>query len=136
MNKIYEDAQDLHIKSLFAYGKKSDHKLYEEPAYTTQLSTDVATDLFKKGLLLIVDGDKTLVPIALNGNKVYTIDKTGEPYEEFSATKTYAVGDVVLKSGTAYVCKTAISTAGAWDASKWDEIKTVDFVAWSTKTLA
>ena len=44
----------------------------------------------------------------------------------FSATKTYAVGDyVTYTSGEAektYVCKTAVSTAGEWNASNWEEI--------------
>ena len=39
--------------------------------------------------------------------------------EAFSTTKTYAVGDMVSYSGRNYVCKTAIETAGAWDASDW-----------------
>lgn len=41
---------------------------------------------------------------------------------EFSATSTYAVGDVVEYQSKIYQCKTAISTASAWDASKWDKI--------------
>lgn len=48
----------------------------------------------------------------------------------FSATAKYAVGDVVLYgTGTSlkyYVCKTAITTPGAWDASKWTEIGDVN----------
>jgi len=46
--------------------------------------------------------------------------------DEFSASSTYAVGDyVVYGSGSTaktYRCKTAIATAAAWDASKWDEV--------------
>ena len=37
----------------------------------------------------------------------------------FSTTATYEVGDEVSYNGANYKCKTAISTAGAWDASKW-----------------
>lgn len=40
----------------------------------------------------------------------------------FDQTKTYAVGDYVTKETKVYVCITAITTAGAWDASKWNEI--------------
>ena len=39
--------------------------------------------------------------------------------EAFSTTKTYAVGDRVSYNGSNYTCKTAIETAGAWDATKW-----------------
>lgn len=57
---------------------------------------------------------------------------------DFSATETYAVGDKVMyASGTEakkkYQCKTAITTAGAWDATKWDELKSnyAPGVAWN-----
>lgn len=50
--------------------------------------------------------------------------------DAFSATSTYAVGDIVEHTtgeGTsavtkAYVCSTAVSTASDWDASNWTEI--------------
>ena len=50
--------------------------------------------------------------------------------DTFSASSTYKVGDVVeYTTGEGaqavtkvYVCKTAISTAAAWDATKWDEV--------------
>lgn len=44
----------------------------------------------------------------------------------FSAESTYNVGDYVTYTENTttktYKCKTAISTAAAWDASKWDEV--------------
>ena len=45
---------------------------------------------------------------------------------EFDAASTYKVGDIVeyttnTKAET-FVCKTAISTAAAWDVTKWDKI--------------
>lgn len=42
-------------------------------------------------------------------------------YEPFSASATYAVGDLAEKDGTVYRCTTAITTPGAWDATKWSE---------------
>lgn len=50
--------------------------------------------------------------------------------DTFSATSTYKVGDVVeYTTGDGaqavtkvYVCKTAIATAAAWDATKWTEV--------------
>lgn len=46
--------------------------------------------------------------------------------EEFSTSKTYSVGDMVKKTESSttkyYVCKTAITTAGQWDVSKWTEL--------------
>ena len=41
---------------------------------------------------------------------------------KFSTSSTYAVGDYVQYEGEFYKCKTAISTAGAWDSTKWDKI--------------
>jgi hypothetical protein len=41
--------------------------------------------------------------------------------DTFSTTKTYAVGDYVIHDLKLYKCKTAITTAGAWNSSKWTE---------------
>lgn len=45
----------------------------------------------------------------------------GLDVETFSTTKTYAVGDYVVHDLKLYRCKTAITSAGAWNSSKWDE---------------
>lgn len=39
--------------------------------------------------------------------------------DAFSTSSTYAVGDIVIYNNTLYICTTAVSTAGAWDSSKW-----------------
>ena len=42
----------------------------------------------------------------------------------FSSNSTYSVGQyVIYTDNKVYCCKTAISSAGAWDSSKWDEVK-------------
>lgn len=38
---------------------------------------------------------------------------------EFSASSTYNVGDYVMHEGKLYRCTTEITTAAAWDSSKW-----------------
>ena len=43
----------------------------------------------------------------------------------FSASATYALGDHVIYGDNLYRAKVAISTAGAWDSTKWDLV-TVD----------
>lgn len=53
----------------------------------------------------------------------------------FSATATYAKGDMVTYDGKKYVAKSAV-TAGAWDSTKWDEYAS-DYamgVAWNGLT--
>ena len=42
---------------------------------------------------------------------------------EFRTGRSYAVGDFCLHGGVLYKCKTAISYANSWDASKWSSIK-------------
>ena len=42
---------------------------------------------------------------------------------EYSTSGTYAVGDYVMKDGSLYCCKTAISTAEAWTAAHWNLVK-------------
>lgn len=91
----------------------------------------------------------TTTPVAVTGHKVtanVTIDSTkmteaqkakladledilyGVDAEEFSASKTYKVGDYctyTASSETAaktYKCTTAVETPGAWDADNWTEI--------------
>ena len=51
-------------------------------------------------------------------------DVDGIPFgaAAFDASKTYAVGAIVKKDGKGYTCKTAITSAADWDASKWEEL--------------
>jgi hypothetical protein len=42
--------------------------------------------------------------------------------DDFSASKKYAIGDYTVYNKKLYRCITAITTAGAWDSSKWIEI--------------
>lgn len=46
--------------------------------------------------------------------------------DEYSTSATYAVGDYVLYNGKLYVCASAVTTAGAWNANNWTEISIAD----------
>ena len=46
--------------------------------------------------------------------------------EAFSVQSTYDVGDYVTYNDSLYKCHTAIATAGAWDSTKWTEVKVTD----------
>lgn len=77
--------------------------------------------------------DGTLIPagsmvkLALATHVITLVNaKTIADVTAYSASKaSYAVGDIVKESNKIYKCKTAISAAEAFTASKWDEI-TVD----------
>lgn len=73
-----------------------------------------------------VAGHKPTATVVLNGRKVGAtkmaeIEAHLYGVDEFSATKTYAVGDYVIEDGTVYVCSTAVTTPAAFNESDWTE---------------
>ena len=49
--------------------------------------------------------------------------------ESFSASSTYAIGEVVIgPDGKLYQCTTAVETAGEWDQADWDETSLGDIL--------
>ena len=48
--------------------------------------------------------------------------------DDFSTASTYAVGDYVIYNDSLYKCTTAVTTAGAWDSTKWTETLVMDEV--------
>lgn len=74
MDKIFEKANDQHVRNYVIYGKSDDHKLYYESAYKTQITDTDLEAIFKKGAVLIYDGENYLVPIEFAGHTVKTID--------------------------------------------------------------
>ena len=62
--------------------------------------------------------------LAINGNNLILQDAAirGSIADTYSASSTYAVGDMVLKDGQLYKCNTAISTAEAWTAAHWTAV--------------
>lgn len=79
MDKIFEQAKDLHVKAVVAYGKAADSKLYANSDYDAYLDADVVEDAFAKGLLVIKVGTSAFVPVAFGSDKYLTIDLTGSP---------------------------------------------------------
>ena len=129
MDYIFEQAKDLHVKSVIFYGNPNDGKLYEDDAFLIQANVDKAFDLFTKGLLLVFVDGIFHVPVCIVGHDVRIIWKTGGIAALFSSTKTYALNDYVRYFGEQYKCKTAISVAEPWDSSKWDKVETLDFIS-------
>ena len=48
-----------------------------------------------------------------------TLEALGLKDDTYDSTKTYAVGDMVIKNYTIYECITAITTAEAWNSNHW-----------------
>lgn len=46
----------------------------------------------------------------------------------YSDQSTYNVGDYVLYNDVLYICKTAVTTAEAWDSTKWDQTYMADSI--------
>lgn len=83
-------------------------------------TTPVNVTGYKPTALLTIDSTKVTVATKLAELEAILF---GVDAPEFSAEKTYAVGDYVTHETKVYVCKTAIDVAAAWDASKWTEIE-------------
>lgn len=73
MERIYDQAKDVHVATYILYGKTADKKLYLESSYTTQVTKDALEDAFKKGRLLVFDGTNYLTAISLANGKVKTV---------------------------------------------------------------
>lgn len=55
MEKIYENADDLHVEVVRVYAKASDAYAYADAAFTTKISADDLKNAFIKGMV-VVDG--------------------------------------------------------------------------------
>lgn len=86
-------------------------------------TTPVAVTGYKPTATVVIDSTKaTAANLKALEDILYGVDAA-----LFDQTKTYAVGDYCnyasgQEAAKLYRCKTAITQAGAWDASKWDEI--------------
>lgn len=88
MDKIYEKANDQHVRNYIVYGNITDHKLYAESDHKTPIEQKHLEEMFKKGAILIYDGTSYLVPIELANNKIKTmgISEQNVAFVEWEAT--------------------------------------------------
>lgn len=63
-DKIYEDAKDLHVKKYVVYGDDNGD-LYSDSDLQTRAKQVDIVDAFNKGLLMIVQGDISYIPVAM-----------------------------------------------------------------------
>jgi len=72
MEKTFQDAKDLNLCSLVAYG--NDAKLYADADFTDQLGVAAAKEAFEKNLLIIKADDKMFKPVAFIDSYIVGID--------------------------------------------------------------
>ena len=129
VEKAFSDldtASQLDNTDIFALSKVSGNSWISAKATLTALATKIATAFNFTGALQTTN--KTLTgainEIAQGGGG----GSTDIIADDFSTESTYAVGDYVIYEGDLYKCTTAVTTAGAWDSTKWTETLVMDEV--------
>lgn len=72
MEKVFQDAKDLNLCNLVAYG--NDGKLYADSDHADQLTADVAKEAFEKNLLIVKVDEDVFKPVAFIDGNVVCID--------------------------------------------------------------
>lgn len=67
--------------------------------------------------------------IDLDGLEFFKSKENAMVADEYSSSKTYALGDYAYHAGTLYKCTTAITTAEAWTVGHWTAAKLADDLA-------
>lgn len=75
LKPYYETGYDLHVANYVAYGH-TDNKLYEDAEHTTPAKKADVEKAFKLGRLIVLDGAKTYLPVALLAAGVVVTDGT------------------------------------------------------------
>jgi len=63
--KIYEKANDVHVRATVVYKKAADVYAYLNPEKTVKISASVLKDFFEKGVI-VIDGVKEYAPVSFN----------------------------------------------------------------------
>lgn len=77
MNKIFDDAKHKNVSAFVVYAKAADSKIYVDSAFTTQATQADVEDAYNHNRLIVMNGTVALKPVALDANKVATIDVSG-----------------------------------------------------------
>ena len=56
MDRVYEHANDLHVRAVYIYKKASDTKAYVDAEHTVQFKTSQLKDAFLKGAIINASG--------------------------------------------------------------------------------
>ena len=80
MDKILQDAKDVHVTAVIVYGKTTnDTKLYVDSDFSAQVDQAVVEDAFAKGVLMVKIGTASYRPVKVDGNKVTIAELAGSP---------------------------------------------------------
>ena len=101
------------------------------PAPVTSVNGETGDVALYGNTLIMGQGQSTLVSTAITNAQSDATRALNElPFKAtaaaiapaFSTSSTYAVGDYVTHEGLLYKCTTAVSTAGAWNSTKWSAV--------------
>ena len=111
-------APEFSTTSTYAVG---DFCIYKDALYrcTTAITTPGAWSSSKWTAVKTMSEVKTLKTDKLDSIDVAAV---------FSESQTYNVGEYVTHNNHLFRCKTAITTAGAWDSTKWTSVKAMSEV--------
>jgi len=56
MDKVYEQAKDVHVRNIYVYTNGEDAYAYSDAACEEKIAADVLSDLFIKGVIINDDG--------------------------------------------------------------------------------
>lgn len=56
MDRVFDQAKDVHVSATYVYGNGSDTYAYEDSGCTKKIGTSALTDLFLKGAVIVVGG--------------------------------------------------------------------------------
>lgn len=77
MKKIYDDAKHKNVSAFVVFANDADSKIYVDADFTEQAKQADVEDAFNHNRIVVMDGDVALRAVALDANKVATIDVTG-----------------------------------------------------------
>ncbi len=78
MDKIFEHANEQHLRGLIVYGNVADGNLYYEPEHVNKANVKDMENAYKKDVLRIDDGTNLLSPVSMVGRTLVTIDGTAD----------------------------------------------------------
>lgn len=137
IHELNSGTEDIKYSLLRKYGGQTGEDLWQEFCHcainTMQLSVEINS---------IITGSFGIM--GTNNPKLFNTDELAREFEsriadiadgdslkdkgEFSDESTYAVNDVVTYNGVYYKCTTAVTTAGAWNASSWAKLESYDYM--------